>query len=67
MKKQNRTVFLSGFLAGLVYAVIMALFDYIDEGSFSLWKFLFHFLFFGVFFSLLTRRNMRNSSKEKKE
>jgi hypothetical protein len=55
MKVENKIFIKSFLLSGLVYTTFMAGFDYYDKQNFSLVKFIFHFLFFGLFIGLMTR------------
>ena len=41
-----------GLLSGLIFAVIMALFDFVDRESFRFFKFLFNIIGFGFFMGL---------------
>ncbi|SDI23374.1 hypothetical protein [Winogradskyella thalassocola] len=44
-----------GVSSGIFFAVFMASFDYFDGSPFSVAKFLFHSLFFGLFMSIALR------------
>ncbi|QNK77678.1 hypothetical protein H7F37_00895 [Winogradskyella sp. PAMC22761] len=43
---------ISGVFSGIIFALFMAGFDYFDGTLFSLPKFLFHALFFGLFMGI---------------
>lgn len=47
-----------GAIAGIIYAVIMELFYLNDGDSFSVWRFLFHGVFFGFFMSFFFRNKV---------
>jgi hypothetical protein len=64
MKVENKIFIKSFLLSGLVYTTLMAGFDYYDEQNFSVLKFIFHFLFFGLFMGLMTRYNHRKLLKK---
>jgi len=40
------------FLAGGIYASLMAGFTFYEKETFSIWRFLFNFIFFGAFMAL---------------
>ena len=48
MKKNIR----SAVIRGLLFAIGMALFEYFDGSIFNIFKFLFHFVFFGSFMGI---------------
>jgi hypothetical protein len=52
----------SGLIAGLVFALIMLGFDYYNDEPFSLFKFLMHFVFFGIFNSYLAYRKHKKDN-----
>jgi len=47
--KKTRIMF--GIFSGMIYAIGMAVFDYIDNQPFHMLKFLYHFLIFGLIFA----------------
>ncbi len=55
MKAENRAFIKTFLIAGIVYASIMAGFDYADGQEFKLYKFVFSFLFFGLFMGYIFR------------
>ena len=58
MEKEKRTTkhtVIIGLISGFSFAIIMALFDYSDKEPFSIFKFLFHFTFFGLIQALIDR------------
>ena len=57
MKTENKIFIKVALIAGLIYAGIMAGFDYATGENFSLLKSLFHFTFFGLIMGLLARYN----------
>ena len=52
-----------GLLAGSVYALIMAGFDYVDGESFRIWRFLWNFSFFGIVMGWLTTYDINKRKK----
>ena len=64
MKAVNK-VFIKTFLvAGIVYASLMAGFDYADGQEFKLYKFVFSFLFFGLFMGYIFRNGHKKQLKK---
>lgn len=60
-------ILISGLSAGLVYAGIMALFNYAEDEAFNLNNFIINFLFFGIFMALLTWFNLKRQEKKNKD
>lgn len=51
LKKKNvnyKIAFLNGLVQGVVFAIVMALFDMWKSEPFSIFKFVLHFLGFGI-------------------
>lgn len=65
MTKQNIKIIKKSFLQGITFAIGMVAFDYFNSVNFSIWKFLFHFAFFGIAMGLINRSNFKEQSKEK--
>lgn len=65
MKPENQVFIKSGLLTGILYALIMAGFNYSSGEPFSIFKFLFHFFFFGLSMGLLARYNHKRASRKK--
>lgn len=61
MKTENKIFLKSFLLSGLIYAGLMAGFEYSQGESFSIYKFLWHFFFFGFFMGLLSRYNYKKN------
>ncbi len=58
MSKKLKTGILMGLISGLAFAFLMALFQQYKEGEpFDLFKFLFHFVFVGLFQGFVFGRN----------
>lgn len=53
MKTQTKTLIKNGLIAGIVYAGLMAGYDYFNGDEFKIFKFIFHCIFFGGFMSLI--------------
>jgi len=68
MNSKNKSIIKSeligGLIAGLVYAILMAGFDYSEGEEFKIWKFLFNLFFFGGFMAFMTRYNLKKQSKK---
>ena len=64
MTTQTKAIIKSGLISGIVYAGLMAGFDYSDGQDFRIWKFIFHASFFGIFMGFMTRYNLRKQAKE---
>ncbi len=64
-KSQTKSILKSGLLTGLIYALLMAGFDYSNEQSFRLFRFIINFLFFGIFMGLLAFYNIKKTKKNK--
>lgn len=67
MKTENKIFLVSSLVSGLIYALLMALFDYSTGEEFKLMKFLFHFTFFGLSMGLLSRYNYKKRVKKEKK
>lgn len=63
MKPENKIFIQSTLLSGLIYAILMAGFNYNDGEEFKIMKFLFHFIFFGLSMGLLSRYNYKKGLK----
>ena len=57
---------ISFFVSGLVYAVIMAGFEYKETSGFDLGQFLIHWLVFGALMGILNYFTMKRNLKNKK-
>ena len=67
MKTQIKTVLISGLISGIVYAGLMAGFDYFNGQDFKIWKLIFNVLFFGILMGLFSYYNMKKRSKKKED
>ena len=65
MNTQTKTLIKSGLFSGLIYAGLMAGFDYSDGQEFKILKFLFNGLFFGLFMALTNRYNTKKKTENK--
>ncbi len=59
-----KTIIKTGLLSGLFFAVTMAAFDYFTHEPFSIMKFLFHGLFFGLLMAIAFRYKYTNNNKK---
>ena len=66
MDTQTKTILKSGLLSGIVYAGLMAGFDYSDGQDFKIWRFIFHLLFFGIFMGLMNLYILKKTNEEGK-
>jgi hypothetical protein len=64
MKAENKAFIKTFLIAGIVYASIMAGFDYADGQEFKPYKFLFSFLFFGLFMGYIFRNGHKKQLKK---
>ena len=62
MTTQTKAIIKSGLFSGIVYAGLMAGFDYSDGQDFKIWKFIFNASFFGIFMALMTRYNLKKQA-----
>ncbi|UQD55696.1 hypothetical protein [Flavobacterium sp. K5-23] len=65
MKPLIKLMTLTFLLSGLVYAGLLAGFDYSEGSEFKLWKFIFNACFFGLFMALMARYNYKKQNKKK--
>jgi len=64
MKKENKVLLKQFFISGSMFAVLMAGFYYILEDKFEIWRFLFHFITFGLIMGILSRKNYIKKMQE---
>jgi len=64
MKAENKAFIKTFLIAGIVYASLMAGFDYADGQEFKLYKFVFSFLFFGLFMGFIFRNGHKKQLKK---
>jgi len=64
MKEQTKVFIRTFFFAGIVYAGLMAGSNYHDGLDFNLLRFLFHFIFFGLFMGLMSLYNYKKQLKK---
>lgn len=64
MKAENKAFIKTFLVAGIVYASLMAGFDYADGQEFKLYKFVFSFLFFGLFMGFIFRNGHKKQLKK---
>ena len=67
MNKKTKSIIMGGVVGGVIYASMMAGFDYSDGQDFKIWKFIFHTSFFGIFMGVLTRYNLRKQAKKEND
>ncbi|WP_458626436.1 hypothetical protein [Winogradskyella sp. PC D3.3] len=64
MNKQTKSIIIGGLVGGIVYASIMAGFDFSDGQNFRIWRFIFNALIFGTFMGLMTRYNIKKQLEQ---
>ena len=57
----------AGLISGLVYAGIMAGFDFIDKEDFNIWKFLFNLTFFGIMMGYMFWNSLKKAAENKEK
>lgn len=62
--KQTKAILIGALIGGLVYAVLMTLFNYSYRQDFSIGKFSANFIFFGIFMGWLTYYNIKKQSSK---
>ena len=63
MSKKVKSIITGGLFRGIVYASIMAGFDYADGENFKICRFLIHALIFGFFMGCMTFYNLKKIIK----
>ena len=64
MKSQTKAIIKGGLFGGIVYALGMAGFDYVDGVNFNVWKFIFNSSFFGIFMGCMTCYNFKKTAEK---
>ncbi len=67
MKTQIKTVLKHGLISGIIFAGLMAGFDYFNGQDFMIWKLIFIALFFGLLDGLATYYIMKKRLKKKED
>lgn len=62
MKETTKLKIRTGVLSGLLFAVIIAGFNFYDEDKFSVLKFIFHAVIFGFFIGLMARGKSKKNT-----
>ncbi|MGQ7947101.1 hypothetical protein [Flavobacterium sp. WC2509] len=65
MKPITKTMIKTFLFTGLIYAGLMAGYDYSEGNGFQLWKFIFHASFFGLFMALMARYSYKKNESSK--
>ena len=63
MKKETKVFLVAFLVSGGVFAVLTAVWAVAEDEAFSIGKFLFHFIFFGLFMGVFSVYNHRKSLK----
>lgn len=61
MTDKFKTGIIGGLAGGLFFAMAMAAFDYFNNTNFNTFKFIFHFVFFGLFQTLFFGINFKKN------
>ena len=61
---RNKVFIRSGIISGLVFALIMAGFDYFKDQPFSVLRFAMHSVFFGLFNGYMAYRKFKKDQNE---
>ena len=64
MKEENKILLKTFFTAGFFFACGMALYGYLNDDNHLIWKFLIHFILFGLTMGILARRNYLKKRNE---
>jgi hypothetical protein len=68
MNKVNKSILIGGLVGGIINAVFIAGLDYYNGHNFSILKFLFTTLIFGISMGFVTRYNIKKKlDKESKD
>lgn len=67
MKPQIKSIITASLVSGIVYASIMAGFDYAQNQNFRVWMFAWNFIFFGTVMGFLVKHKHKKSPKKSKE
>ena len=65
MNPITKTMIKTFLFSGLIYAGIMAGYDYSEGNGFRLWRFIFLATFFGLFMALLSRYKYKKNDSPK--
>jgi|TARA_B110000093_G_C12768484_1_gene325550 hypothetical protein len=65
MKTETKSIIKGGIFGGVVYAGIMAGFNYTDGQDFRIWRFIFNALFFGICMGFITRNSLKKQAEKK--
>ena len=66
MKSRTKAIKKGGLFGGILFALGMAEFDFSDDKSFNVWKFILNSSFLGIFMGLLTSYNLRKQLENQK-
>jgi len=64
MKEENKVLVKTFLTSGLIFAIIMAVYEYLIDDNHIILKFIIHFLLFGTAMGLVARRNYKKKLKE---
>ena len=64
MKEENKILLKTFISSGLIFASSMAIYGYFADDEFLVWRFIAHFLLFGITMGFIARKNHRKKLKE---
>lgn len=67
MKTQLKSILIGSIAGAIIYAVLMAVFDYYDGQDFRIWRFIFNMVFVGTFTGISIGYSLKKQSDRKKE
>jgi len=62
MKEKTKLKIKSGIFSGLLFAMLMAGFDFYNEENFSVLKFMIHFAFFGGVMGIMAKEKVKKEA-----
>ncbi|EGV44850.1 hypothetical protein BZARG_70 [Bizionia argentinensis JUB59] len=63
--EKNKTYIKLGVISGIMFALVMVVFDYYMDRPFLLWKFGLHFVLFGFFNAFMARRKVKKEEEKR--
>jgi dipeptide/tripeptide permease len=66
MKTRTKSIIKGGLFGGIVYALVMLGFDFIDGKNFNVWKFIFNLSFFGILMGFMIYYNLKKQVEKNK-
>ncbi|MGY0392381.1 hypothetical protein ACW5R3_07510 [Bizionia sp. KMM 8389] len=63
--QRNKTYIKLGAISGLMFALVMLIFDHFMDRPFLLWKFALHFVLFGSFNGYMAYRKVKKEEQKR--